>query len=227
MTAGDVLVECLLDWGVDTVFGLPGDGVNGVIEAFRVRKDKIRFIQVRHEETAAFMACGYAKYTGKLGVCVATSGPGAIHLLNGLYDAKMDGAPVLAITGMQYHDLIGTFTQQDVETDKLFMDVCVYNQRIMGPTHVQNVMDLACRTALAYHGVADRFEHLSEVHTKDHVVVCNENVARLHGKHHWRRRPDPGGETSVHHGSEGRNVACGAASGFSWPSRRCPNYRRL
>src|SRR5437868_7561833 len=124
MTAGDVLVECLLDWGVDTVFGLPGDGVNGVIEAFRVRKDKIRFIQVRHEETAAFMACGYAKYTGKLGVCVATSGPGAIHLLNGLYDAKMDGAPVLAITGMQYHDLIATHTQQDIELDKLFMDVC-------------------------------------------------------------------------------------------------------
>jgi len=100
------------------------------------------------------MACGYAKYTGRLGVCLATSGPGAIHLLNGLYDARLDGQPVLAITGMQYHDLIGTFTQQDVETDKLFMDVCVYNERVMGPTHVQNVMDLACRTALAYRGVA-------------------------------------------------------------------------
>lgn len=154
MTASDVLVECLLDWGVEMIFGLPGDGINGVIEALRTRQDKIRFIQVRHEEAAAFMACGYAKYTGKLGVCLATSGPGAIHLLNGLYDAKMDGQPVLAITGLQYHDLIGTFTQQDVATDKLFMDVCVYNERIMGPTHVQNVTELACRRALTYRGVS-------------------------------------------------------------------------
>ena len=154
MTASDVLVECLIEWGVDVVFGLPGDGINGVMEALRTHQEKIRFLQVRHEETAAFMACGYAKYTGRLGVCLATSGPGAIHLLNGLYDARLDGQPVLAITGMQYHDLIGTFTQQDVETDKLFMDVCVYNERVMGPTHVQNVVDLACRTALAYHGVA-------------------------------------------------------------------------
>lgn len=154
MTAGDVLVDCLLEWDVDTVFGLPGDGVNGIIEAFRTRQSKIRFIQVRHEEAAALMACGYAKYTGKLGVCVATSGPGGIHLLNGLYDAKLDGAPVLAITGLQHHDLIGTYTQQDVALDKLFADVCVYNERVMGPTHVENVMDLACRTALAYHGVS-------------------------------------------------------------------------
>jgi pyruvate dehydrogenase (quinone)/pyruvate oxidase len=154
VTASDVLVECLIDWGVEVVFGLPGDGINGVMEALRTHKDRIHFLQVRHEETAAFMACGYAKYTGKLGVCLATSGPGAIHLLNGLYDARLDGQPVLAITGMQYHDLIGTFTQQDVETDKLFMDVCVYNERVMGPTHVQNVVDLACRTALAYRGVA-------------------------------------------------------------------------
>jgi pyruvate dehydrogenase (quinone) len=154
MTAGDVLVERLMDWGVEVVFGLPGDGINGVIEAFRVRKDKIRFIQVRHEEAAAFMACGYAKFTGKLGVCLATSGPGGIHLLNGLYDAKLDSAPVLAITGMQFHDLIGTHTQQDVELDKLFIDCCVYNERVMGPTHVENVVDLACRTALAYRGVA-------------------------------------------------------------------------
>src|SRR5437899_6710280 len=148
MNASDMLIETLMDWGVDTVFGLPGDGINGIIEALRVRQDKLRFIQVRHEESAAFMACAYAKYTGKLGVCLATSGPGAIHLLNGLYDARLDGAPVLAITGMQYHDLIGTFTQQDVATDKLFMDVAAYNERIMGPDHVENVADLACRTAL-------------------------------------------------------------------------------
>ena len=103
------------------------------------RQDEIRFIQVRHEEAAAFNACAYAKWTGKLGVCLATSGPGGIHLLNGLYDAKLDGQPVLAITGLQFHDLLHTFTQQDVELDKLFMDVCVYNTRIMGPQHVENV----------------------------------------------------------------------------------------
>src|ERR687887_2165175 len=142
-TAADVLIETIHDWGVDVVFGLPGDGINGIMEALRTRKDEIRFLQVRHEEAAAFMACGYAKYTDKLGVCLATSGPGGIHLLNGLYDAKLDNQPVLAITGLQYHDLIGTFTQQDVELDKLFMDACVYNERIMSAAHVQNVMDLA------------------------------------------------------------------------------------
>src|SRR3989441_12788001 len=154
MTAAEILIDRLIDWGVEVVFGLPGDGINGIIEAFRARQEKIRFIQVRHEETAAFMACGYAKYTGKLGVCVATSGPGGIHLLNGLYDAKLDGHSVLAITGLQFHDLIGTYTQQDVALDKLFMDVAVFNERVMGPTHVENLTDLACRTALAYHGVA-------------------------------------------------------------------------
>ncbi len=153
-TAADLLVEVLIDWGVTVIFGLPGDGINGLIEALRKRQDKIRFIQTRHEEAAAFMACGYAKWTGQLGVCIATSGPGGIHLLNGLYDAKLDGQPVLAITGLQYHDLIATSTQQDVELDKLFMDVCVYNARIMGAAHVENVVSLACRSALARHGVA-------------------------------------------------------------------------
>ena len=153
-TASDILVETLLNWGVDTIFGIPGDGINGIIEALRLRKDRIRFIQVRHEEAAAFNACAYAKWTGRLGVCIATSGPGGIHLLNGLYDAKLDGQPVLAITGLQFHDLLHTFTQQDVELDKLFMDVCVYNGRIMGPSHVQNVVELACRSALSYRGVS-------------------------------------------------------------------------
>jgi pyruvate dehydrogenase (quinone) len=154
MNASDVLVETLMEWGVDTIFGLPGDGVNGVFEALRKRKDKIRFVQVRHEEAAAFMACAYAKFTGKLGVCIATSGPGGIHLLNGLYDAKLDGQPVLAITGLQYSDLIGTFTQQDVQLDRLFVDCCVYNERVMNPAHVENMVELACRSALSYHGVA-------------------------------------------------------------------------
>jgi pyruvate dehydrogenase (quinone) len=139
---------------VDVIFGLPGDGINGIMEALRQQKDKIRFIHVRHEEAAAFMACAYAKYTGRLGACVATSGPGGIHLLNGLYDAKLDGQPVLAITGHHFHDLIDTHAQQDVNLDRLFADVSVYNTRVMGAAHVQNVADLACRTAIAYRGVA-------------------------------------------------------------------------
>ncbi len=153
MNASDVLVDTIRDWGVDVVFGLPGDGVDGVIEALRKRRDQIRFIQVRHEEAAAFAACGYAKFTGKLGVCIATSGPGGIHLLNGLYDAKLDQVPVLAITGMQHSDLIDTHTQQDVDLTRVFEDVVKYQARVMGPAHVENVTDLACRTALAYRGV--------------------------------------------------------------------------
>src|SRR3569832_2549707 len=147
-TAADVLVETLIDWGVEVVFGLPGDGINGIMEALRKRQGEISFLQVRHEESAAFMACAYAKFTGKLGVCLATSGPGGIHLLNGLYDAKLDGAPVLAITGMQFSDLTGTLTQQDVELDKVFADVAVYNTRVMSAAHVENAVELACRTAL-------------------------------------------------------------------------------
>jgi pyruvate dehydrogenase (quinone)/pyruvate oxidase len=153
-TAADVLIDTIHDWGVEVVFGMPGDGINGIMEALRTRQERIRFVQVRHEESAAFMACAYAKFTGKLGVCLATSGPGAIHLLNGLYDAKLDQVPVLALTGMAYHDLIGTHTQQDVATDKLFLDVAKLNERIMGPSHVENLADLACRTALTYRGVA-------------------------------------------------------------------------
>lgn len=154
MTAADVLIETLIDWGVEYIFGLPGDGINGLFEALRTHADKIHFVQVRHEEAAAFMATGYAKFTGKLGCCIATSGPGGIHLLNGLYDAKMDGQSVLAITGMAFHDLIGTHGQQDVEMDKLYMDVAIYNQRVMGPTHVRNITEIACRTATTFHGVA-------------------------------------------------------------------------
>ena len=147
-TSADILLEALEDWGVTHVFGYPGDGINGIMEAMR-NCEGIRFIQVRHEEAAAFMACAWAKFTGKLGVCLATSGPGGIHLLNGLYDAKLDGAPVLAITGLQHSDLIGTFGQQDVELDKLFMDVAGFNRRVMSPSHVRPLVDLACRTAIA------------------------------------------------------------------------------
>jgi pyruvate dehydrogenase (quinone) len=154
MNASDVLVERLIAWGVDTIFGLPGDGINGVMEALRKAQDKIRFIHVRHEESAALMACAYAKFTGKLGVCLATSGPGGIHLLNGLYDAKMDQQPVLAITGMQFNDVTGTFSQQDVELDKLFMDVACYNNRVMSGAHMESVVDLAIRSAIEKRQVA-------------------------------------------------------------------------
>src|SRR6266513_315245 len=142
-TAADILVETLADWGVDVIFGLPGDGINGVMEALRKRQDQIRFVHVRHEEAAAFMACGYAKVTGQLGVCLATSGPGGIHLLNGLYDAKLDSQPVVAITGLQYHDLLDTLTQQDVDLERLFADACTYSVRVMGPTHVENATEMA------------------------------------------------------------------------------------
>ena len=150
----DLFMDRLIEWGVDVIFGFPGDGVNGLFEGLRTRQEQLKFIQVRHEEAAAFAACGYAKYTGRLGVCIATSGPGGIHLLNGLYDAKCDGQPVLAITGHTFHDLIGTHYQQDVDLDKLFMDVAVYNQRIMGPAHVVNVVDEAIKTALSRRSVA-------------------------------------------------------------------------
>src|SRR6184192_438947 len=153
-TTSDVLVERLIDWDVRVVFGLPGDGINGIMEALRKRQERITFVQVRHEEAAAFMACGYAKYTGRLGVCLATSGPGAIHLLNGLYDAKMDGAPVVAITGQTYHDLIGTRYQQEVDLLALFKDVAVYNQQVMGAGHVRALIDAGCRAALSERGVA-------------------------------------------------------------------------
>ena len=144
-TTADVLFERLIDWGVDVIFGLPGDGINGFFEALRTHQDRIRFVQVRHEEGAAFAACGYAKFSGRLGVCIATSGPGAIHLLNGLYDAKMDGAPVLAITGQTYHDLMGMHYQQEVNLLNLFADVTVFNQQVNGPLHARSLVDAACR----------------------------------------------------------------------------------
>jgi pyruvate dehydrogenase (quinone) len=153
-TGGDVLIETLIRWGVNVMFGLPGDGINGIMEALRTRQEQIRFVQMRHEEAAAFAACGYAKMTGKLGCCLATSGPGGLHLLTGLYDAKMDRAPVIAITGMPFHDLIDTETQQDVALDRVFTDVAAFNTRVMGPTHIESAVTQACRTALADRAVA-------------------------------------------------------------------------
>jgi len=148
-SVAELLIERLMQWDVDTIFSLPGDGINGIYEVLRLNEKSIRLVQVRHEEAAAFAACAYAKFSGRLGVCLATSGPGGVHLLNGLYDAKFDGQPVLAITGHTFSDLIGTHYKQDLDLDKLFIDVAAYNERIMGPSHVYNVVDEAIKTALS------------------------------------------------------------------------------
>ncbi|SAL01186.1 thiamine pyrophosphate protein [Caballeronia pedi] len=153
-TTSDIIVETLLTWDVDHIFGIVGDGINPLIEALRKHQDRIRFIGVRHEEAAAFMASGWAKATGRLGVCIATTGPGAVHLMNGLYDAHMDGAPVLAITGLTFHDLLGTRFQQGVQTTALMADVALYNVAVTGPRHALTVTDIACRHALGNRGVA-------------------------------------------------------------------------
>ena len=132
-TTAEILVDTLIRWGVSHVFGIVGDGINPIIEALRKRKEEILFVGVRHEEAAAFMAGGFAKHTGKLGVCLGTTGPGAVHLMNGLYDAHYDGAPVLAITGTTFHDLIGTRFMQGVDTVKLMEPVAALNVQISGP----------------------------------------------------------------------------------------------
>jgi pyruvate dehydrogenase (quinone) len=154
MNTSDILVETLIAWGAPFVFGIVGDGINPIIEALRKRQDRIRYIGVRHEEAAAFMASGIAKHTGRLGVCLGTTGPGAVHLMNGLYDAKLDGAPVVAITGMTFHDLIGTRFQQDLDTIPLMQQVALYNVQVTSPGHALIVADRACRTALGERGVA-------------------------------------------------------------------------
>src|SRR5258708_32100216 len=150
------MVEKLVEWGVSVVFGLPGDKIGLILDALRRRQDRIRFVLARHEEGAAFMASGYAKLTGKLGVCVSTAGPGAVHLLNGLYDAKFDGVSVLAITGAPPRALIGTRFTQGVATISLYDDVTsgVYNELITGPSHLLSVVDVARRAALRRRGVA-------------------------------------------------------------------------
>ena len=154
LTTADIIVETLIAWGSTHVFGVVGDGINSLIEAIRKRQDRIRYIGVRHEEAAAFMASGFAKHTGRLGVCVGTTGPGAVHLLNGLYDAYFDGAPVVALTGLTFHDLIGVRYQQGIDTTRLVQDIAVYNIEVTGPEHAVIVANRACRAALGDRGVA-------------------------------------------------------------------------
>ena len=153
-STADIIIDSLLEWDVTHVFGMVGDGINPILDALRRRKDRIRFIGVRHEEAAAFMAGGWAKHTGRLGVCLATTGPGAVHLLNGLYDAAFDGAPVLAITGETFHDLAGLRFVQGVDTKALMQDVASFNVRVSGPVHAKTVVNRACRAALGNRGVA-------------------------------------------------------------------------
>jgi pyruvate dehydrogenase (quinone) len=154
VNTSDILIETLIDWGATHVFGIVGDGINSIIESLRKRQDRIRYIAVRHEEAAAFMASGWAKHTGGLGVCVGTTGPGAIHLMNGLYDAAFDGAPVVALTGLTFHDLRGIRYQQSVDTVKLMEPLTVYNEEVTGPQHAILIANRACRAALSDRGVA-------------------------------------------------------------------------
>ncbi len=153
-TAADFLIERLGAWGVHRIFGYPGDGINGIVAAIARTDGRMDFIQVRHEEQAAFMACAHAKYTGELGVCLATSGPGAIHLLNGLYDAKMDHRPVVAIVGQAATAAIGGNYQQEVDLNALFKDVASeYCYTIASPIAVRQVVDRAVRIAKATRSV--------------------------------------------------------------------------
>jgi pyruvate dehydrogenase (quinone) len=151
-TVADYVLQRLREWGVDTVFGYAGDGINGLLSAWGKADDSPRFIQSRHEEMSAFEAVGYAKFTGKVGVCTATSGPGAIHLLNGLYDAKLDHVPVVAIVGQTNRSAMGGSYQQEVDLISLFKDVASeYVQMVMVPEQLPNVLDRAIRIALSEH----------------------------------------------------------------------------
>ncbi len=208
--ASEALVERLADWGVDTVFGLPGDGINGIMEAFRRHQDRIRFVLVHHEEAAAFMATAHAKATGRLGVCLATSGPGGIHLLNGLYDAKLDHMPVLAITGMQETSVLGTGYQQEVNLDKLYQDVAGYDQMIYNPAQLPAVVDIAVRTAYARRGVA-------------HLTLPNDiQVADAGAEPVCRRRPGP---AAVDRADPARRPGPAARGGPAAAGRRAQRRR--
>ena len=154
MNASAFLLQRLIDWRVSRIYGYPGDGINGLIGALEEFEDKIEFIQVRHEEMAAFMACAHAKFTGEIGVCMATSGPGAIHLLNGLYDAKMDHTPIVAIVGQAATMALGGSYQQEVDLQTLFKDVSEYNATITNAMATRHIVDRAFRTAIGLRGVA-------------------------------------------------------------------------
>ena len=153
-TTAEIIVDVLIAWGARHAFGIVGDGINPLVEAIRRRRRELAFIGVRHEEAAAFMASGTCKHGGRLGVCVATTGPGAIHLLNGLFDARLDGSPVVAVTGSTFHDMEGMRYPQSVSTTRLMEDVACFNEQVSGPAHALRVVDRACLAALSDRGVA-------------------------------------------------------------------------
>ncbi|MCF6409018.1 pyruvate oxidase [Pseudalkalibacillus salsuginis] len=153
-TAGKVAAEVLEHWDIKHIFGLPGDSINNFVEHLRVQKERIEFIQVRHEEVGALAASSYSKLTGKIGVCLSIGGPGAIHLLNGLYDAKADRAPVLVLAGQVPTDKVGHDAFQEVHLEKLFEDVSVFNQRVSSPESFPSLLDQAIRKAYAEKGVS-------------------------------------------------------------------------
>src|SRR5215212_11994223 len=149
-TVADFMLDRLREWGVERIYGYPGDGINATLGALDRHSEEIEFIQARHEEMAAFMACGHAKWTDEVGVCLATSGPGAIHLLNGLYDAKLDHQPVLAIVGQQTQMSLGAHYQQEIDLQALFKDVAGdYVHTASTAAQVRHLVDRACRIALA------------------------------------------------------------------------------
>ncbi|HET7054697.1 MAG TPA: thiamine pyrophosphate-binding protein, partial [Solirubrobacterales bacterium] len=164
-TVGDFLLARLADeWGVQRIYGYPGDGINGIMGAFEREGPRPEFIQTRHEEMAAFMACAHAKFTGEAGVCLATSGPGAIHLLNGLYDAKLDHQPVVAIVGQQKRVSLGAAFQQEIDANTLFKDVAAdFVQVCMDPSQARHLVYRACKVALTNRTVA--------------VIIVPEDVA--------------------------------------------------
>ncbi|HEX6922923.1 MAG TPA: pyruvate oxidase, partial [Bacillales bacterium] len=152
--AGEVMVDLFSEWGIDHIYGLPGDSINNLIESLRKAKDEIKFVQVRHEEVAALAASAYGKLTGKLGVCLSIAGPGAVHLLNGLYDAKEDGAPVLVLAGQVPTEKIGTDEFQEINLQRMFDDVSVFNETIVSEEQLPSLVNQAIRTAYAEKGVA-------------------------------------------------------------------------
>ena len=179
MNTSDFLLQRLRAWGVERIYGFPGDGINGIMGALDRADDAPRFVQVRHEEMAAFMACAHAKWTGDPGVCLATSGPGAIHLLNGLYDAKLDHQPVVAIVGQQARIGLGGSYQQEVDLTTLFKDVADYVQVVMAPAQLRHVIDRALRIAMDRRTVT-AVVIPNDVQTMDAVEV----PPRAHGSVH-------------------------------------------
>ena len=174
-TVGEFFVRRLKEWGVRTIFGYPGDGINGVLRGLEKAGDDFLFVQARHEEMAAFMACAYAKFSGELGVCLSTGGPGATHLLTGLYDAKLDHTPVLAITGQASRSVRGAHYQQELNLDRAFADVADYVQEGTTPQQVGVILDRAIRTAKGRNAVA------AIVMPNDLSDSDYEEPARAHG----------------------------------------------